>query len=65
MRLHEQRDYYKRLAELNAELLHDVMLYVKSPKFDDDNMCNVNDIILRIEEGQHRIYAHRIASGEI
>ena len=45
------------IAVAQDELLNDLMRYVKSSKFNEDQMVNTADIILRIEEGQRAITA--------
>ncbi len=50
MRINEQRDYYKALAENRANTLQSILDYCRSDKYALDNQCNVMDIILRINE---------------
>jgi hypothetical protein len=45
------------IAVAQNELLNDLMRYVKSSKFNEDQRVNTADIILRIEEGQRAIVA--------
>ena len=45
------------IAVAQNELLDDLLRYVKSSKFNTDQMVNTADIILRIEEGQRAIVA--------
>tara|TARA_R110000765_G_scaffold100172_1_gene187808 strand:- start:36 stop:224 length:189 start_codon:yes stop_codon:yes gene_type:complete len=45
------------IAVAQDELLNDLMRYVKSSKFNEDQMVNTADIILRLEEGQRVIAA--------
>ena len=45
------------IAVAQDELLNDLMRYVKSSKFNTDQMVNTADIILRLEEGQRAIAA--------
>tara|TARA_R110002074_G_scaffold113114_1_gene241671 strand:+ start:303 stop:491 length:189 start_codon:yes stop_codon:yes gene_type:complete len=45
------------IAVAQNELLNDLMRYVKSSKFNEDQMVNTADIILRLEEGQRVIAA--------
>ena len=45
------------IAVAQDELLNDLMRYVKSSKFNEDQMVNTADIILRIEEGRRAIAA--------
>ena len=50
MKLVDQRDGLRKVVELYREGLYDLEVYVRSPKFDNDNKVNVNDITLRINE---------------
>ena len=45
------------IAVAQNELLDDLLRYVKSSKFNEDQRVNTADIILRIEEGQRAIVA--------
>ena len=45
------------IAVMQDELINDLMRYVKSSKFNSDQMVNTADIILRLEEGQRAIAA--------
>lgn len=53
MRLVDQVKYWQDLAASRLETINTVYDYVTSPKFNNDNQCNVNDIVLRIRECQH------------
>ena len=53
MRLVDQVTYWKDLAESRLQTIDTVYSYVTSSKFNNDNQCNVNDIVLRIRECQH------------
>lgn len=45
------------IAVAQDALINDLMRYVKSSKFNEDQMVNTADIILRLEEGQRVIAA--------
>ena len=45
------------IAVAQDELLNDLLRYVKSSKFNQNQMVNTADIIMRIEEGQRAIIA--------
>ena len=45
------------IAVAQDELLNDLLRYVKSSKFNQDQMVSTADIIMRIEEGQRAIIA--------
>ena len=55
MKIHEQRDHYKAKMEAYREALDSIRAYVCSPKYFADNMCNTNDIALRIGEAKAQI----------
>jgi hypothetical protein len=52
VRLHEQVRYLKQQLEFKATTIAIIEAYVRSEKFDKDNMCNVGDILLRLRERQ-------------
>ncbi len=45
------------IAVAQDALINELMRYVKSSKFNQDQMVNTADIILRLEEGQRVIAA--------
>lgn len=55
MKLHEQAKHYKAKSEALESELENILSYVRSDKFDSDNMVNVNDIYLRINEAKRNI----------
>ena len=50
MKLHEQRDALQRKVQILEAGLNDLLVYINSEKFWDDNTVNVRDIELRIQE---------------
>jgi hypothetical protein len=50
MKLHEQVTELKYMVRQREDAINEIMDYVLSSKFDSDNLCNVNDIVLRLEE---------------
>jgi len=53
--LHVQRDTLAAKCSALEEALDSVLDYVSSPKYYADNMCNTNDIVLRIREHKRAI----------
>ena len=50
MRLHEQVAHLKAQLKYERETLQMIENYIRSPKFHQSNLCNVNDIHMRINE---------------
>jgi len=51
----QTEDLSLRLTDY-ALFMMELQIYLQSPKFHDDNTVNVNDIILRIQEFNNRVY---------
>ena len=57
MHIADQRNHYRNKSSCYAIELQELLNYVKSSKFAEDNMVNSGDIILRITEIQQHIEA--------
>ena len=55
MKLHEQVKHQKAIIDAQKQALQTIRDYITSPKFNGDNMCNVGDILLRMNESTREI----------
>jgi len=53
MNKQQQIDYWKAQATKQAQLITELRRYANHEKFNHDHGINRNDILFRIEEGQH------------
>jgi hypothetical protein len=56
----QTKDLGLRLTDY-ALFMMELQMYLRSSKFHDDNTVNVNDIILRIQEFNNRVYKGEVA----
>lgn len=55
MHIAKQAEHYRMKCAAYAVELKWLLSYVTSPKFNEDNMVNANDVVLRIREIQQHI----------
>lgn len=60
MRLHEQRDHYKKLYNLQQQGIAELKAYLNSSKFTTDINVNKNDILLRLNELDNALFVEEI-----